>query len=67
MTEAKGKGRGTTGRLCPLCDVELEEVEQPFCQACQVTIVHCHHCDAALERGKAVCPQCGEPVAEHKA
>jgi predicted amidophosphoribosyltransferase len=44
---------------CPYCDVEMMAVNQPICQACQVTIQYCPHCGHPLPKGEKECSSCG--------
>jgi hypothetical protein len=44
---------------CPYCDTEMMAMNQPICQACQVTIQYCPHCGHPLPKGEKECSSCG--------
>ena len=48
-----------TSPHCPYCDVEIMAMNQPICQACQVTITYCPHCGHPLPKGEKTCSSCG--------
>jgi hypothetical protein len=45
---------------CPYCDVEMQALNLPVCQACQVTIQYCPHCGHPLAKGEEACSSCGQ-------
>ncbi|MGP8079064.1 MAG: zinc ribbon domain-containing protein [Dehalococcoidales bacterium] len=44
---------------CPYCDVEMQALNLPVCQACHIEIKYCPHCGHPLEKGAKVCSSCG--------
>lgn len=47
---------------CPYCDVQIVELNLPFCQGCGVAVLYCLQCKTPVKKGAKVCPQCGAPV-----
>jgi hypothetical protein len=52
---------------CPYCEVEIMELNLPFCQECHVEIVRCVDCLTVIPKGKKACPSCGKKVKAAKA